>query len=78
MARTLITLDDQVKAWLARQAKAERVSMSEIVRRAVDQLRADYERTRGVKEGLRQTAGIWAHGDGLDWQNRLRDEWEER
>jgi len=78
MARTLINLDDQAKAWLASQARAERVSMSEIVRRAVDQLRAEYERTQALAQGLQQTAGIWKHGDGLDWQNHLRDEWEGR
>lgn len=78
MARTLITLDDQAKAWLASQAKAERVSMNEIVRRAVDRLRVEYERTQALAQGLRETAGIWKHGDGLEWQNRLRDEWEGR
>jgi Arc/MetJ-type ribon-helix-helix transcriptional regulator len=78
MARTLITLDDQAKAWLAKQARAERVSMSEIVRRAVDQLRAEYERTQALTEDLQQTTGIWKDGDGLDWQNHLRDEWKGR
>ena len=24
---------------------------------------------------LRRTSGIWKHGDGLAYQNRLRDEW---
>lgn len=78
MARTLMTLDDQAKAWLAKRARAERVSMSEIVRRAVDRLRAEYERTQALTQGLQQTAGIWKHGDGLDWQKRLRDEWKGR
>lgn len=78
MSRTLINLDDQAKAWLASQAKSERVSMNEIVRRAVDRLRTEQERTQSLAQGLRQTAGIWKHGDGLDWQNRLRDEWEDR
>ena len=78
MARTLITLDDQAKAWLASQAKAERVSMNEIVRRAVDRLRAEHERTQALAQGLQQTAGIWKHGDGMAWQNRLRDEWANR
>lgn len=78
MARTLITFDDRAKAWLASQAKAERVSMNEIVRRAVERLRVEHERTQALAQGLRETAGIWKHGDGLEWQNRLRDEWEER
>lgn len=75
MSRTLITLDDQAKAWLASQAKRERVSMSEIVRRAVERLRIDEERTRALARGIELTAGIWTQGDGLEWQNRLRDEW---
>ena len=78
MARTLINLDEQAKAWLAQQAKAERVSMNEIVRRAVDRLRAEQERTHALAHGLQHTAGIWKHGDGLDWQIRLRDEWAGR
>jgi len=78
MARTLITLDDQAKAWLASQAKAERVSMNEIVRRAVDRLRAEHDRTQALAQGLQRTAGIWKHGDGMEWQNRLRDEWAGR
>ncbi|MEQ1663225.1 MAG: hypothetical protein ABL877_11075 [Thiobacillus sp.] len=78
MSRTLINLDEQSKAWLAARAKSERVSMNEIVRRAVDRFRADTERTQALTQGLQHTAGIWKHGDGLDWQNQLRDEWEGR
>lgn len=25
---------------------------------------------------LARTAGLWRQGDGLAWQNRLRDEWD--
>ena len=77
MSRTLIALDEQAKAWLAQQAKLERVSMSEIVRRAVNKLRADEERQRALDAGIVHTAGIWTHGDGLAWQVRLRGEWDE-
>lgn len=75
MTRTLITLDEQAKAWLAKQAKHEQVSMSEIVRRAIDRLRADETRKQGLVDGISRTTGIWTQGDGLAWQNRLRDEW---
>lgn len=78
MNRTLITLDEQAKLWLAQQARREGVSMSEIVRRAVDRLRADEERKRALAARLADTAGIWAHGDGLAWQERMRSEWEDR
>ncbi|MCA1978060.1 MAG: hypothetical protein LDL19_02375 [Thiobacillus sp.] len=78
MSRTLITLDAEAKAWLAQQAVRERVSMSEIVRRAVDRLRAEEERRRALEAGVARTRGIWRHGDGLAWQNQLRGEWDER
>ena len=75
MTRTLITLDEQAKAWLAQQAKYEQVSMSEIVRRAIDRLRADEARKKGLEQSIAGTAGIWPHGDGLVWQSHLHDEW---
>jgi hypothetical protein len=78
MARTLISLDDRAKAWLASEAKARRIPMAEIVRQAIDRLRAEQERTDALLDGIRRTSGIWMQGDGLDWQQQLRDEWSER
>jgi hypothetical protein len=78
MARTLISLDDRAKAWLASQAKARRVPMAEIVRQAVDRLRAEQERTEALLDGIRRTSGLWKRGDGLAWQQQLRDEWQDR
>jgi hypothetical protein len=77
MVRTVISLDERDKKWLDRKAKAERVTMTEMVRRAVRRLREEEERQTkpSFAELLDRTAGTWDHGDALDYQQRLREEW---
>jgi hypothetical protein len=74
--RTVVALDQDDKAWLDRQAARRRVPMTELVREAVHLLRR-HERAsgRGEEDLIERTRGIWRRGDGLRWQNRLRDEW---
>ena len=80
MPRTIISLSDEDKEWLDRRAQAERVPMTELVRRAVREYRGRYHaggpsRLRAL---LGRTSGCWTHGDGLEYQNAARDEWESR
>ena len=80
MPRTIVSLSDEDKMWLDRQAATERVPMTEIVRRAVREYRkrcSDGESSR-LQELLGRTRGCWTHGDGLRYQNAVRDEWEQR
>jgi hypothetical protein len=78
MPRTIISLNETEKDWLTRQAEAEQVPMTEIVRRAL----ALYRRqARGGPEPdfedlLERTRDLWQDGDGLAYQDRLRAEWE--
>lgn len=80
MPRTIISLPDEDKVWLDRRAQAERVPMTEIVRRAVREYRERYHAggPSRLRELLRRTSGCWTHGDGLEYQNAARDEWEPR
>ena len=72
----MVALDQDDKAWLDRQAARRRVPMTELVREAVRLLRR-HERVSepSPEDLLDRTRGIWPRGDGLRWQNRLRDEW---
>lgn len=76
MVRTVIALDEEDKTWLDRQAARRKVPMTELVREAVRLLRR-HERVSGPSPDdlLDRTRGIWRRGDGLRWQNRIRDEW---
>lgn len=78
MPRTIISLDQEEKIWLDREAKKQNVAMTEIVRRALRCYR-DQKETEirpDLAELLNQTQGIWQAGDGLDYQSRLREEWD--
>ena len=76
MIRTVISLDEADKRWLDREAEQQHVSMTEVVRQAVQALRASREEHRTEFDAmLADTAGIWREGDGLRWQEQQRDEW---
>jgi hypothetical protein len=75
MVRTVISLDPDDKAWLDRKAEEQGTTMTEVVRRAVRRLREEEERP-DFEEILRRARGTWKHGDGLEYQIRIRDEWE--
>lgn len=81
MDRTIISIQSDDKVWLMRQARAEHVSMAELIRRAIHQYRDQLKATSAkpsFKTLLIQTSGLWVHGDGLSYQEKLRQEWKER
>ena len=80
MSRTIVSLPDEDKTWLARQASAQRVPMSELVRRAVREYRERHGNGKSgrLSELLDSTRGSWKHGDGLRYQSNTRKEWEQR
>jgi hypothetical protein len=76
MTRTVISLPSDDKRWLDEQAAATGLPMTALVREAVKLLRAQRERSEPPLEALlEETRGIWPQGDGLAWQEGLRDEW---
>lgn len=77
MVRTVVSLDPEDKAWLDRKAQEEHLAMAEVVRRAIHLYRQHEETAQeATLRLLQKTAGIWSQGDGLEYQQRLRDEWE--
>lgn len=80
MSRTIISLPDENKMWLVRQASSQRVPITELVRRAVREYRQRHGngRSRRLIKLLDRTRGNWKHGDGLRYQSNTREEWEQR
>jgi hypothetical protein len=74
MIRTVISLDPEDKEWLEQKAKEERVPIARLVRRAVRRYREECELS---SPSLEETAGLWKAGDGLAYQHRIREEWQE-
>jgi len=80
MPRTIISLSDDDKRWLDREALARHVSMTSLVSEAVALYRAREESANrpDFERALKESSGVWRQGDGMKWQERLRDEWSER
>ena len=77
MIRTVISLDEESKKWLDRQAREENISAAELIRNAVRKYRDEKKREAlPLKDLLEQTSGMWKRGDGLTYQRRLRKEWQ--
>jgi len=75
MVRTVISLDPEDKAWLDDAARREGVPMTEMIRRAVKRMRREEERP-SFREILERSRGTWNLGDGLEYQRRIRAEWD--
>ena len=73
MIRTVIAIDNDIKAWIDAKAAHDGIPMTELVRRALRQYREHEERT--VDNLLTETSGIWTSGDGLEYQHGMRAEW---
>jgi len=71
-------MDEDDKRWLDETAAEQGVPMTELVRRAIRLLRQADAGRPSRRDLLTATRGTWRHGDGLAWQERLRDEWEDR
>lgn len=78
MIRTVVSLESKDKKWLDKQAHLRHISMTALVREAVHYYRKkiESEHQPSFEELLLKTAGLWKKGDGLDFQQKLREEWD--
>jgi hypothetical protein len=74
--RMIVSLEEREKSWLKRRSRETGESMAEIVRRAVRRLRQSEDES--LDDLLEATKGIWRKGDGLEYQRKIREEWDER
>jgi len=73
--RTIITLPEETKAWLESYSKINGISMAEAIRKGIICLRKEEDKST-YRSLMRKTKGIWSKGDGLKYQNQIRDDWE--
>jgi len=72
--RTIVDLPEKQIEALKRMSEASRSSRAELVRRAIDEYLA-----RHLPAQDDEAFGIWRKRkiDGLDYQDRMRDEWDQ-
>jgi len=73
-ARTIITISEQEKSWLAAYSGLHGVSLAEAIRRGIACLKSA-EGGNTYCKLVQNTAGIWKQGDALTYQNEIRSEW---
>ena len=75
MIRVTIRLDVDDMRWLSETARRENVSMAEMMRRAVRRIR-EAEENPSFRALIERTAGSWPNDDGLEYQRKIREEWD--
>ena len=73
--RTIISISNDDKKWLATYSKLYGIPMAEAVRRGIARLR-DQEGASTYSEIVEKSKGIWKKGDALKYQQHLRSEWK--
>lgn len=76
-ARTIITISEQEKRWLAAYSGLHGVSLAAAIRRAIACLKAT-EGHEAYRKLVQDTRGIWMRGDALRYQEEIRSEWEKQ
>jgi hypothetical protein len=77
MARTIITIDVEIRKWLESYGRRHKLSQAEIIRRAIKDYRRQVSKGN-LKRVLEETAGRWKSikRDSQDYVDDLRSEWE--
>jgi hypothetical protein len=67
MIRTIISLNANEKKWLDKMAKAQHLSMAQIIRNAIKEYRQKHSNTvsTDIDSLLQETKGIWEGEEGL-------------
>ncbi len=73
--RTIISIPEEMKVWLESYSKANHISMAEAIRKGISQLRKTEGKTT-YRSILNETKGLWQDGDGLEYQIKIRSEWD--
>ena len=76
--RTIITISDEDKLWIENYSRSCGISMAEAFRRGISRLKAVENRST-YQRIVNQTRGIggeWTGKDGLEYQEKIRNEWD--
>ena len=75
--RTIITISESDKRWLESYSSLHRISVAEAIRRGIRKLK-EAELAENYQSLVIKTKGKWKKGDGLAYQDKIRDEWNVR
>jgi hypothetical protein len=73
--RIIITIPDEDKIWLESYSKVHQISVAEAIRQGIGELKKSQSQPT-YRQLVERTAGIWKKGDGLEYQEKMRAEWD--
>jgi hypothetical protein len=73
--RIIVTLSDKDRLWLEGYSKVHKISLAEAIRRGIKELKKG-QRGKTYKGLVERTSGIWPGEDGLEYQRKIRTEWD--
>ena len=75
--RTIITLSEEDKRWLESYSSLHHISVAEAIRQGIRKLKnaEQYENYRSL---VQNSKGLWKKEGGLDYQEKIRAEWNSR
>jgi hypothetical protein len=73
--RIIITIPAEDKLWLDGYAEVNKISVAEAVRQGIHLLKKG-ERQKDYRRLVGSTRGLWKKGNGLEYQQEVRREWE--
>ena len=74
--RMIVTISEDDKKWLDGYSKAKDISVAEAVRQGIYKLK-EANSNNPYRTLAKKTIGVWRQGDGLEYQQRLRSEWND-
>ena len=75
--RTIITLSEEDKRWLESYSSLHHVSVAEAIRQGIRKLK-DAEQLENYRALVLNSKGLWKKEVGLDYQEKIRAEWDSR
>jgi hypothetical protein len=73
--RIIISIPDEDKLWLEGYSKVHQISVAEAIRQGIGQLKRN-QREQTYQQLVKRTGGIWKKIDALEYQRKMRAEWE--
>jgi Mor family transcriptional regulator len=73
--RIIVSIPDEDKLWLEGYSKVHQISVAEAIRQGIGELKKS-QRQQTYQQLVERTGGIWKKGDGLEYQRKMRAEWE--
>ena len=71
----IVAIPEKDKLWLEGYCKIHHISMAEAIHRGIKELKKA-QREKTYKGLVESTGGLWPGEDGLEYQRKIRCEWD--